>query len=186
MKRSWESRKNVPGFCAHAWVSQATLKLTIIPLCSCSMTHIINGENVRADKVTAVNTRPNLESLITLCKSFLETRLPSIWSSSQVNDSELRGITPISCHAYTWQDYKKKKKILGGGGGVWQKRTGRVEETKWRLHSLPPGVDFCRVKQVDPALVGDSHQLLGHLTHTHTHADTCTEEELLSLTSTSL
>lgn len=56
-----------------------------------------------------------------------------------------------------------------GGGGVWQKRTGLVEENKWRLHSLPPGVDFCRVKQVDPALVGDSHQLLGHLTHMHTH-----------------
>lgn len=36
----------------------------------------------------------------------------------------------------------------------------------WSHYSLPPRVDFCRVEEVDPALVGDSHQLLRHLTRT--------------------
>lgn len=36
----------------------------------------------------------------------------------------------------------------------------------WNHYSLPPRVDFCRVEEVDPALVGDSHQLLRHLAWT--------------------
>lgn len=41
-----------------------------------------------------------------------------------------------------------------------------VTDRTWNHYSLPPRVDFCRVEEVDPALIGDSHQLLRHLTWT--------------------
>lgn len=46
----------------------------------------------------------------------------------------------------------------------WSRVSRSVTDWTWDHYSLPPRVDFCRVEEVDPALVGDSHQLLRHLT----------------------